>query len=287
MKLIDLHTHSTASDGSLTPTELVRAGMEAGLAALALTDHDSIDGLAEALAAGQGLEMEVVPGVEISVQRPGGGSMHMLGLWVDHKDPGLKQGLARLQEARAERNPKIAARLNELGIELSMAQVEALAAGGQVGRPHFAQALMEMGVVADRQEAFGRFLGTGKPAYVDKERFTPGQGITMLRAAGGVPVLAHPGIMELHPAVLAELVAELKDLGLEGLEAYYSEHQPATERQLINLAARLGLVVSGGSDFHGAPKPDIALGTGLGTLRVPAELMAGLKERRDAVRNQT
>lgn len=284
MKLIDLHTHSTASDGSYTPTELVRAAAEAGLAAVAISDHDCIDGLAEAISAGRELELEVVPGVEISLQRPGGGSMHMLGLWVDHLDPGLNQGLALLQEARAKRNPKIADKLVRLGIDISMAEVEAVAGGGQVGRPHFAQVLVEKGVVTNRQEAFGRYLGADGPAYVDKERFTPAKGMALLRGAGGLPVLAHPGILNLHPAVLAELVTELKAQGLEGLEAYYSEHRPATERQMLGLAAKLGLVVSGGSDFHGAPKPDIALGTGLGTLRVPVELLGGLKQRRDAIR---
>ncbi|RJX28562.1 MAG: PHP domain-containing protein [Desulfarculus sp.] len=280
MTLIDLHTHTTASDGSLSPAALVAAAQEAGLAAVAVTDHDSIAGLAEALAAGQERGLEVVPGVEISLQRPGGGSMHLLGLWVDPEDPGLNQGLAWLQRARAQRNPRIVDRLNGLGVPLTLAEVQAAAAGGQVGRPHFAQVLVDKGVAANRQEAFGRFLKRGAPAYVDKARFAPAQGLALLRAAGGLPVLAHPGLLDLHPAVLEELLRELKGLGLEGLEAYYSEHDPALERRLLGLAARLELAVSGGSDFHGGLKPDIRLGTGLGTLRVPAALLAGLKARR-------
>lgn len=280
MTLIDLHTHSTASDGSLTPSQLAAAAREAGLAAVALTDHDSIAGLAEFLSAASPHGPELVPGVEISLQRPGGGSLHVLGLWVDPRDPDLQQGLAWLQRVRAQRNPKIAERLNRLGIAVSMDEVADLAGGGQVGRPHFAQLLVDKGVVADRQEAFGSYLKPGGPAYVDKERFDPAAGLALLRGAGGLPVLAHPGLLELHPAALAELVGELQAQGLEGIEAYYSEHDPAGERRLIGLAARLDLAVSGGSDFHGASKPDIRLGTGLGAMRVPAGLLQGLKQRR-------
>ncbi|MEW5913289.1 MAG: PHP domain-containing protein [Thermodesulfobacteriota bacterium] len=280
MTLIDLHTHTTASDGSLSPRTLVAAAQAAGLAAVAVTDHDSVAGLDEALTAGGERGLEVVPGVEISLERPGGGSMHLIGLWVDHQNPELKQGLAWLQQARAQRNPRIVARLNDLGLALTLAEVEAAAAGGQVGRPHFAQVLVAKGAAANRQEAFGRYLRRGAPAYVEKDRFAPADGLALIRAAGGLPVLAHPGLLEMHPAALAELVRELKELGLEGLEAYYSEHDPALERRLLGLAARLGLAVSGGSDFHGGLKPDIRLGTGLGTLRVPAALLAGLKSQR-------
>lgn len=280
MDIIDLHTHTTASDGSLSPAEVVALAEKTGLKAVAITDHDTIDGLAEALDAGRGLDMEVVPGVEISVTKPGGGSMHVVGLWVDPGDPGLNDGLAWLQEARAMRNPKIAANLQGLGLDVTMEEVEAVAGGGQVGRPHFAQLMVEKGMVANRQEAFGRYLARGAPAYEEKARFEPGPAMKLLRGAGALPILAHPGLLNLHPAVLAELAEELKGMGLGGLEAYYSEHDLATQRRLISLAARLGLAVSGGSDFHGAPKPDIRLGFGRGDLRVPASLLTGLRQKR-------
>ncbi|MBU1276145.1 MAG: PHP domain-containing protein [Proteobacteria bacterium] len=283
MKLIDLHTHSTASDGVLTPALVARAAAEAGLAAVALTDHDTTEGLAEFLSAAQPGGPELVPGVELSVARPGGGSIHLLGLWVDPGEPRLEKGLERVQQARRERNPKMVARLREMGVEIAMEEVEAAAGGGQVGRPHFAQVLVDKGVVHNLGEAFGRYLKRGAPAYVEKQRLEPGEAMALIRGAGGVTVLAHPGLLELHPLVLEKLVAGLKDLGLMGIEAYYSEHKPSQERQLLGLAARLGLAVSGGSDFHGANKPGIRLGAGQGTLRVPAALLAGLKQARDTL----
>lgn len=277
MPYVDLHTHTTASDGSLTPAELVRAAADAGLAAVAITDHDTIAGVAEALAAGRELPIEVVPGVEISMAGGPKGSMHLLGLFIDHHNPDLKQSLQRLQAARAQRNPQIARRLQELGIPLTMDEVSALAGGGQVGRPHFAQALIARGVVANRGEAFGRFLAAGKPAYVDKFRFQPAEAIAMVKAAGGVPILAHPGLLGLGMAALENLVAELVSHGLAGIEVYYSEHDNNLARRLAALAARRDLVISGGTDFHGDNKKDIHLGVGQGTLRVPDSLLGPIR----------
>ncbi|MCF8043940.1 MAG: PHP domain-containing protein [Desulfarculaceae bacterium] len=283
MKLIDLHTHSTASDGTLPPAQVAQAAAEAALAAVALTDHDTTEGLAEFLAAARPGGPELVPGVELSVERPGGGSMHLVGLWMDQDEPRFKQGLERVQAAREQRNPKIASRLQGLGVDITLEEVAAVAGGGQVGRPHFAQVLVDKGVVQNPGEAFGRFLKRGAPAYMEKERLSPGEAMALIRGAGGVTVLAHPGLLQLHPAVLEQLVKELKDQGLMGIEAYYSEHNPALERRLLDMAARLGLAVSGGSDFHGHNKPGIRLGAGQGTLRVPASLLAGLKQSRDTL----
>lgn len=290
MNIIDLHTHSTASDGSLSPRELVTLAVQAGLMALALTDHDTIEGLDEALAAAGEAGLEFVPGVEISINgdellgRPA--SLHVLGLWVDHRHPGLLAGLKTLQEARARRNPQIIQKFHDLGIPLTLEEVAQHAGGQLIGRPHFAQALLERGVVRNRGEAFGRYLAAGAKAYVPKWRFTPREGIAMLRAAGGLPVLAHPGMLKLPQADLEDLARRLMDLGLEGLEALYSEHDTATRLGLIRLAARLGLVVSGGSDFHGRAKPDIALGLGQGDLRVPASLLVALQQRREKLMPQ-
>lgn len=282
MELIDLHTHTTASDGSLAPAELVKAAKDAGLKAVAITDHDTIDGLPEALEAGRRLSLEVVPGVEISVQRgqnPGG--MHMLGLFVDHTEPGLVDALKRLQEARAQRNPKMVARLNELGIPLTMEEVKSFAGDGQVGRPHFAQALVKRGVVPDVNQAFNRFLAAGKPAYVPKFRFQPHEALAMLRKAKALAVLAHPGLLHLPDTETEFLLRELKEKGLEGVEAQYSEHDTAFRIFMESLAARLDLAISGGTDFHGAAKPAIRLGTGKGDLRVYPEVLAALKARRE------
>lgn len=285
MDLIDLHTHSTASDGTLSPAELVRLAQKSGLKALALTDHDTVEGLAEAMAASQGLGLEFVPGVEISIDGAGlldkPASLHVLGLYVDHTHPGLLAGLKELQEARARRNPQIVAKFNALGIPMTLEEVAAKAGGHLVGRPHFAQVLLERGLVRDRGEAFARYLAAGAAAYVPKSRFTPQRGLAMLRAAGALPVLAHPGLLKLGEFQLESLLRKLMAQGLEGLEAIYSEHDSATRLGLTRLAARLGLEISGGSDFHGRAKPDISLGTGKGDLRVPASLLAGLRQRRE------
>jgi predicted metal-dependent phosphoesterase TrpH len=286
MDYIDLHTHTTASDGGLAPSELVRQADQAGLKALAITDHDTIDGLAEAVQAGRGLDLEVVPGVEISIEVGLKGGAHLVGLWVRPGHQGLQTGLERLQEARRQRNPRMLAKLNELGLALSMEEVEAQAGGGQVGRPHFARALVGKGLADSVGEVFSRWLGAGAQAYVAKERLSPEEGISLVREAGGVPVLAHPGLLDLDRHGLESLLRKLRGLGLEALEAYYSEHDLATRRNLISLAARLGLAVSGGSDFHGHSKPQVRLGTGKGDLRVPASLLAALMQRRDGIRGE-
>jgi predicted metal-dependent phosphoesterase TrpH len=175
------------------------------------------------------------------------------------------------------------AKFNQLGIPMTLEEVAAHAGGNLVGRPHFAQVLLERGVVRDRGEAFARYLAAGAAAYVPKDRFTPREGLDMLRAAGAVPVLAHPGLLKLGEFQLESLVRKLMEHGLEGLETQYSEHDTATRLGLTRLAARLGLEVSGGSDFHGAAKPDIRLGTGKGDLRVPAALLVGLRQRHERV----
>lgn len=286
MDYIDLHTHTTASDGGLAPSELVKQADQAGLKALAITDHDTIDGLAEAVQAGRDLDLEVVPGVEVSIEVGLTGGAHLVGLWVEPGHQGLQTGLERLQKARRQRNPRMLAKLNELGLALSMAEVEAQAGGGQVGRPHFAKALVHKGLADSVGEVFSRWLAAGAPAYVAKERLSSEEGISLVREAGGVPVLAHPGLLDLDRHGLESLLRKLKVLGLEALEAYYSEHDLATCRNLISLAARLGLAVSGGSDFHGHSKPRVRLGTGKGDLRVPASLLAALRQRRDCIRGE-
>lgn len=259
---IDLHTHSNASDGTLPPREVVRLAKERGLQALALTDHDTIDGLAEAVTAGQELGLEVIPGVEISARHAHGlGSMHILGYFLDYKSELLAQRLAVLKQARKDRNPQIIAKLNGLGIPITLAQVERISGSGQMGRPHIARALYEGGRVRSIQEAFDLYLGNNGLAYVSKFRFPPDEAIGMIRDAGGLAVLAHPFTLGLHTfESLRPLLQELMVLGLAGLECYYPEHSPEQQALYLSLARNLGLLITGGSDFHGDNKPEVRLG---------------------------
>ena len=277
MNLIDLHTHSNASDGSLAPGELVAYAVQKGAAAIALTDHDTVAGLPEALRAAEACHFELVPGLEISADYTGGG-MHILGYFVDHTDPFFQQELERLQEARRERNPKIIVRLRELGIPITYDQVLALS-GGQIGRPHIAQAMLQIGAVQNLDEAFRHYLTKGAPAYVEKFRFPPNQAIALIRQAGGLPVLAHPFTLNCTTREqLIRLLRELKDQGLQGLECLYSEHTPEQSREYLALAEKLGLLVTGGSDFHGKNKEGVEMLTGYGALRIPYERLQSLKD---------
>jgi 3',5'-nucleoside bisphosphate phosphatase len=278
MNLIDLHTHSNASDGTFTPGDLVAHAVRQGAAAIALTDHDTVAGLPEALRAAKALSFELVPGLEISAEYKGGG-MHILGYFIRHADPFLRQELERLQEARRQRNPKIIARLQGLGIPITYDQVLALS-GGQIGRPHIAQAMLQIGAVQDLEEAFKQYLTKGAPAYVEKFRFPPAQAIALIRGAGGIPVLAHPFTLNCAtPEELAGQVRELKDQGRQGLECLYSEHSAEQTRQYLALAAELDLLATGGSDFHGQNKEGVELLVGYGDLRIPYERLQFLKDR--------
>lgn len=260
MEFIDLHIHSNASDGSLPPVEVVRLAQERGLRALALTDHDTIDGLAEAVAAGEQVGVEVIPGVEISARHPGG-SMHILGYFLEYEDRLLAQRLAVLKQARKDRNPQIIAKLNALGIPLRMEQVERISGRGQMGRPHIARALYEGGYVRSLQEAFDIYLGNQGKAYVSKFRFPPEEAVEMIREAKGVPVLSHPFTLNLRNSEdLRGRLQELKGLGLAGIEVFYPEHSPEQTALYLGLARELGLLVTGGSDFHGDNKPEVELG---------------------------
>lgn len=257
---IDLHTHSTASDGSYPPREVIRLARERGLKAMALTDHDTIDGLPEAMAAGAEFGVEVIPGVEISAESPRG-SMHILGYFLDYQSELLARRLGVLKQARLDRNPQIIAKLNRLGIPLTLEQVAAISGGGQMGRPHIAQALLRGGFVRSLQEAFDKYLGNDGQAYVNKFRFPPDEAIAMIRESRGVPVLAHPFTLGLPSAdALRPRLIELKKLGLAGLECYYPEHSPGQQAMYLALARELGLLITGGSDFHGANKPEVHLG---------------------------
>jgi predicted metal-dependent phosphoesterase TrpH len=266
MEHIDLHTHSTASDGTLSPTELVQHAKQEGLAAVALTDHDTTDGLAEALVEGKTLGLRVVPGLELSVDHPAAGSLHVLAYFVDPAHPELNERLEKLRNARLIRNRKIHAKLEELGVPIDWAQLETLAAADDpeksqvIGRPHFATALRQAGHVETNQEAFDKFLARGLPAYFDRDRLGPAEAIALIHVAGGLAVWAHPGIHGLALDALEAQLAEFTGLGLDGIEIHYPRHRPQLIKRLLQLAEEHGLAVTGGSDFHGEAKPDVPMG---------------------------
>ncbi len=277
MERIDLHTHSKASDGTLSPTELVVRARDLGLKALGLTDHDTVEGLDEALGAGKSLGFQVVPGVEISVRVPTSGSMHLLGYFIDHQNSALLDRLLRLQQSRKDRNPQIIEKLNRLGLQITLREVEDVSGGGQTGRPHIASVLQAKGYVSGIQDAFDRYLKKGAPAHVPKYRFEPEIAFRMIHEAGGVSSLAHPYTLAEDFGELERWIKKFKELGLGGIEVYYSEHSPGQTRFYKDLARRYGLAQTGGSDFHGANKPEIELGIGKGGLEIPYELLRDLE----------
>ncbi len=267
--MIDLHMHSTCSDGTYSPSELVQRAKAAGLTRMALTDHDTVAGLAEARAETERQGIAFLGGLEISAElQPG--TMHILGYGFDEASPELLDKLEVVQRARRERNPKIVDKLCGLGFELTMEEVASKAGGTVVGRPHFAQVMVEKGYAQNTQEVFDKYLAKGKPAYLDKERLSPEDSVAAIRAAGGVAVLAHPlQLKAKDEAELEAMVKRLVDAGLQGMECYYRNHSAQDTEHFLALAQKYGLVATGGSDFHGSNRPHISLGTGEGNLRVP------------------
>lgn len=278
---VDLHTHTTASDGSLSPEDLLALAKKDGLCAIAVTDHDTTDGVLRAVQAGKEQGIEVIPAVEISSQHSPG-SMHILGYFVDIGEPHLQNTLARMVSNRDARNRIMAERLNELGIDVTLDDVRECAGGDIVGRPHFAQVLVSKGVVATIQEAFDRYLNAGAAASVAKEKLPPEEVIQMIHRAGGLAVLAHPYQLRLGDGeALEQCVKRLCASGLDGIECFYPEHTEEQTVRYSGLAERFGLVKTGGSDFHGASKHQTRLG-----LEPPlaAACIVELAKTRDGVR---
>ena len=278
---IDLHIHTTASDGTFTPEQVISHAHQLKLKAIAITDHDTVAGSKEALRNGIPPSLGFLTGVEISSTPPpfypASGSFHLRGYSIRLDDTKLNHKLEKLQQARKNRNPAIITRLNELGISITLDEVRKEAGEGQLGRPHIAQLMVKKRVVASIDAAFDQFLGTGKPAYVDKQRIECFKAIEIILAAGGVPVLAHPGLLDFKEEnQLEELIGRLKKAGIQGVEVYYSGHTPDQTRLFAELAKRHDLLMTGGSDFHGAIQPDIEMGSGRGDLIVPFELFEKL-----------
>lgn len=279
---IDLHIHSNASDGSLSPREILNQALQLGLAAVSITDHDTVAGSVAAIEGGIPSGLAFLTGIEISAAPPAGysarGSFHILGYGIELRSPQLNKTLDVLQQARSNRNPQIIARLRDMGIPISLEAVQAEFGGeGQLGRPHIAQLMVQEGWVASFNEAFDRFLGAGKPAYVDKHRVPCADALAIIRLAGGLPVLAHPGLLKINRGVAFETMLDsLQEMGMRGLEVYYPEHSPELIGYYADCAARRGLLKTGGTDFHGTLKPGVGMGFGRGDFFVPVALYEAL-----------
>jgi predicted metal-dependent phosphoesterase TrpH len=281
--LIDLHVHSVYSDGTNTPAELAAMAEERGLSALALTDHDTVGGVRELLDAVAGTSVEAVPGIEMSAECERG-TMHVLGYCIDYTCPVLLEKMETVRAGREKRNNEILKKLNKLGYVIMWSDVEKQAGCDVVGRPHFADALVERGHVKSRKSAFDLLLAKGRPAYVERYRFSARECIELIHAAGGVAVLAHPATIHLPDGQLKGVVKGLKEHGLDGIEAFYAEYKPENIERFRGWAAEFDLICTGGTDYHGANTPDIRLGTGFGQLRVPDEALDQIKTAAAAVR---
>ncbi len=280
--MIDLHMHSNYSDGSMNPEQLLEEAQSLGLTAIALTDHDTIDGVPEFMQLGEKYQITTVPGVEISVdtKMPNNGHMHILGLFIDPHATGLKDTLNYLLTQRNLRAEKIIRKLNELNVDITMEELLAEAGEGAIGRPHVARILVRKGAASSIQEAFDIYLAKGKPAYMDKVKLGEADAIKMIRDARGLAVLAHPHLMNYDTFDEArQKILELRELGLDGFEVYYSGMPAEYTQNLLTLSREYDFVISGGSDYHGLNKDDVRMGTGKNSdLNIPDEFVKQLKE---------
>lgn len=282
MNFVDLHVHSNASDGTLSPSEVVSLAVEKKLTAIALTDHDTIDGLKEAQEAAFGLPLEIIPGIELSCVYLGE-EIHILGLYVDPSDPCFSSEIKELKNIRDKRNVEIIRRFREADILISMEEVMAGNPDTVVTRAHFARVLYEKGYVKSMDQAFKKYLNYGGPYCPRKEKITPEHAMKILTGCNAFPVLAHPCQYHLGDKKTDELVCYLKDLGLLGLEVYHSSNNQYESSKLRKLARKYDLFPTGGSDFHGSNKPDIELGTGRGGLRISSLLLDDIKQFRQLI----
>ena len=265
--MIDLHTHSSASDGELSPSELISLGKKNGLRALALTDHDTVAGIAEARAKASELELSFIAGVEIEIYFDPG-EFHLLGLGIDEQYPELLRALAELADARTFRNERIVELFHSEGISIDLAEIGALAGTQRIGRPHIAEALLRKGLVRSRQEAFDKYLGKGKPFYLSKDCLELDYALKLIRGAGGLAVVAHPYSLFIGKPKLAALMDEWKSSGIAGIEAYHPAAKLGQCRILERMARERGFLVTAGSDFHSLKKPECGIGRTAGGLPI-------------------
>ncbi|HAW60289.1 MAG TPA: phosphatase [Actinobacteria bacterium] len=271
---IDLHIHSTASDGTLDPEEIIRLAAKLGLSAIAITDHDSVEGVGPALKEGERLGIEVIPAVELSSDLQGR-DIHFLGYFIDFKQEWFRKHLEKLRQARYERAVKMVQRLREAGLEIALRDVLKEAGEGAVGRAHIARVLVKQGLIDGIEEVFSRYIGRHAPCYVEKYIYTPEDIIAIVRKAGGIAILAHPGY-----SLVDEQISEFIRYGLQGLEAYYHTHTPKQTKRYERLAERHGLMVTGGSDCHGLKS---SRGLLIGSVNVPDRVIQDLKRLKEGV----
>lgn len=276
MRTVDLHTHTTCSDGTYSPRELVEYAKKKGLSAIAITDHDVVDGVEEAKQCGERLGIEVIPGIEVSTAFEGK-EIHIVGLFIDIYNEDMNKSLDDMRNKRVERNKTVTQRLQDLGLDISYQDILKTADGNIVTRAHIAKALRNKGYVSSTKEAFERYLGDGKLAYVKREVFSWQDTLSMINNAGGVAVLAHPLIYKMTRRNLENTVAELAENGLKAIEGYYSTFSPSDTKYIKMLADKNKLKISGGSDFHGDNKPGLDFAVGYGGLSVPYSVLEGLK----------
>ncbi len=278
MKTIDLHTHSLHSDGAQTPADVVRTAKAAGLSAIALTDHDSIAGVREAMETGKALGVEVIPGVELSAQSDT--ELHILGYFVDIENKRLQEAMAYALRVRDERQEETCRKLNEQGFQITMDELRAEAHGNPVlCRAHFAQIMVRKGYAESVKDAFNRYLSVGCYAYSNRQALTGPEAVSLIHEAGGIAVAAHLHLIKMPDEPLKEYLKSLIPYGLDGVEGYYTDYTPDMENRYRAMAKELGLVLSGGTDYHGANKPHIAIGKGRGELEIPYSVLDGLRQR--------
>ena len=290
MRAIDLHTHTAKSDGSFSPAELVDYAIEKNLAAVAITDHDTIEGLDEAIAHGAALrdkgvsDIEVIPGIEFSTKYENQ-DVHIVGLYIAYDSPVFLEPLDTFINSRTNRNIKMCENLQSADIDITYEKLQARFPDAVITRAHYASYLLEQGYVKSRQDAFAMYLGDHTKYFVPREKVTPSQAVKLILQAGGVPILAHPPLYHMGQERLDALTASLKNDGLMGIEAFYSTYTNQDVRDMLHLAQKYDLLPSGGSDFHGANKPGLDLGCGYGKLYVPEDLLTNIKKRRAATNN--
>lgn len=273
--MIDLHTHSIYSDGSMTPTELVRHAKEKGLNAVALSDHDSLSGVAEALEEGRKTGIEVVPAIELSAESDT--ETHILGYFIDINNEVLLEKLKYVRQVRIEREEEICQKLRDLGFDVTMHEVEELAETDVLCRAHFAKLMVKKGYCESVKEAFDKYLANGRPAYSGRQALTDEECVELINQAGGMAFVAHLHLTRKPHKELKEFLARLKTKGLCGVEGYYTEYTPEMQAEYQALADELGLIISGGTDFHGAFKPHISIGKGLGNMEIPDSVLNNMK----------
>lgn len=269
---IDLHVHSDKSDGSLSPSDLVSYAIKQGVSAFALTDHDTVDGIDEAIAVSKGTSVTVIPGIELSTAYEGK-DIHIVGLFIDKEQPAFRERIGRFANARINRNLEMCDKLTEYGMPITYDELTAAFPDAVITRAHYARLMMQKGYVKSLKEAFERYIGDYGPCFIPRKKITPDEGVRFILSANGLPVLAHPMQYGMGDTRLQQLIDSLKEAGLVAMEAIYCTHTLSEEAKLCKLAKDNGLLISGGSDFHGKAKPGLELGTGYGRLHVPQEVL--------------